>query len=57
MREIKTKGVLAKQLTFDTKSEVIKQTRELVEIKPLDLNINLKTEPVITRTSLIIQYK
>lgn len=57
MREIKTKGVLAKQLTFDAKSEVIKQTRELVEIKPLDLNINLKTEPVITRTSLIIQYK
>lgn len=57
MLEIKTKGIIEKQIAFDTKSDAIKQTRELVEIKSLDLNINLKTEPVITRTSLIIQYK
>ena len=57
MREIKTNGVIEKQVAFDTKSGTIKQTRKLVEIKTLDLNINLKTEPVITHTSLIIQYK
>lgn len=57
MREIKTKGVLNKQLTFDSKSDAVKQTRELIEIKPIDININLKTEPVFTRTSLIIQYR
>ena len=57
MREIKTNGVMEKQVSFDTKSGAVKATRELIEINPLELNINLKTEPVITRSSLIIQYK
>ena len=57
MREIKTNGVMEKQVSFDTKSGAIKATTELIEINPLELNINLKTEPIITRSSLLIQYK
>lgn len=56
MREIATKGVLNRRVLFNKDSENVKETRELIEINPLELTLKLKTEPVITRTSLIIQY-
>lgn len=56
IREIKAKGILSRVDTFDEKSTILLRDN-LVESKPLELILNLKTEPVIMMSSLIIQHK